>query len=212
MHADGGGDGIVDFLNSCLVASQNENQESKSVIEIRSSVQSVNRDNYRNREILSGDYYQYLGFFKVRYKSAIGLAHEISQIFRSKVKFFLEPSAFFSCRKDQDLLPKIRELNSAIPMVAHIYNEISSIGVNKFLDNKKFEPKKVESLISCGQDLTRFPLFVDDCHFTPQFNDYLSREIAFRIRLKDVKTRARRQKFSNKSKNLAEENSNYPLW
>ncbi len=212
MHADGGGDGIVDFLNSCLVASQSENQESKSVFEIRSSVKSVNRDNYRNREIPSGDYYHYLRFFKARYKSAIGLAHEISQIFRCKVKFFLEPSAFVSCRKDQDLLPKIRETNSAIPMVAHIYSEISSIGVNKFLDIKKFEPKKVESLIFCGQDSKKFPLFVDDCHFTPQFNDYLSREIALSVRLKDVKTRARRQKFSEKSKSLTEENSNYPLW
>jgi len=212
MHADGGGDGIVDFLNSCLAASQSESQESKSVFEIRSSVQSVNRDNYRNRKILSGDYYKYLRFFKVRYRSAIGLAHEISQIFGSKVKFFLEPSAFVSCREDQDLLPKIRELNSAIPMVAYIYNEISSIGVNKFLGNKKFGPKKVVSLISCGQDSKKFPLFVDDCHFTPQFNDYLSREIEFGIRLKDIKTRARRQKFSEQSKNPAEGNSNYPLW
>jgi hypothetical protein len=212
MHADGGGDGIVDFLNACLAASQSESQESRSVFEIRSSIQSISRGSYRNRRILSGDYYKFLRFFKMRYKSAIGLAHEISQIFGSKVKFFFEPSAFVSCRKDQDLMPKIRELSSATPMVAHIYKELSSIGVQKFLGDKKFELKKVKSLISCGQERETFPLFIDDCHFTPQFNNYLSREIArdFSPRVKKISMQL--HKFSEQSENPSDDSSNYPLW
>jgi len=211
-HADGGGDGIVDFLNACLAASQSESQESLSISEIRSSIQGVNRDNYRSRRIISGDYEHFLNFFKSRYNSAISLAYEVSQIFGSKIKFFLEPSAFISCRKDQDLMPKIRDLNSATPMVSYIYNEIYSIGINKFLGKKQFGNKKVESLISCGQNLQKFPLFVDDCHFSPQFNKYLSQEIALGIRLPDFKAKSRYQKYSEQSKNPADESSNYPLW
>jgi hypothetical protein len=211
-HADGGGDGIVNFLNACLAASQSESQDSRSVSEIRSSIQSVNRGSYRNRRIFSGDYHQFLRFFKMRYKSAIGLAHEISQIFGCKVKFFFEPSAFVSCRKDQDLMPKIRELNSATPLVKYIYKELSSIGVSRFLGHRKFEPKKVKSLISCGQEREEFPLFVDDCHFTPQFNNYLSGEIARNLSLRVKTTSMQRYKFSEQSGNPLDDSSSYPLW
>ena len=212
-HADGGGDGIVDFLNACLVASQDNDRESASVLEIRNSIQSVNRDSYRNRTIESKDYDQFFKFFKLRYKSAVGLAAEIEQIFGTKVEFFFEPSAFVDCRNDQDLVPKIRELNSASPMIKHIYEELFSSGINKFFGGRIFKPKQVKSLISCGQELQVFPLFIDDAHFTPQFNNYLSKEIASRLRLTSKREKLERHKLSVQAESLTDDfQDNYPLW
>ena len=214
MHADGGGDGIVDFLNACLVASQDEKGESASVLEVRNSIQSINRQNYRNRKIQFNDYDQFFKVFKLRYQSAIGLVGEIEKIFGTKSQFFFEPSAFVACRKDQDLMPKIRELNSASPMIKHIFNEVFTLGVAKTVGRGGYKRKRVKSLISCGQELQMFPLFIDETHFTPQFNNYLSKEIADRLRLKSKITRAKRYNLSDQSKNLKDDNSEYmyPLW
>ena len=212
-HADGGGDGIIDFLNACLVASQDKNQETNSVIGIRNSIQSVSRSLYRNRKIQSGDYDQFLRFFESRYKVAIGLAQEVKKIFGTKVEFFFEPSAFVNCRNDQDLMPKIRELNSASPMIKHIYEEIFSKGVNNFFGGGIFRPRQVRSLISCGQELQLFPLFIDDAHFTPQFNNYLSKEIASRLVLKSKSKKSERYEISVHTKSLKDDFQDiYPLW
>ena len=212
-HADGGGDGIIDFLNACLVASQDKNQETNSVIGIRNSIQSVSRSLYRNRKIQSGDYDQFLRFFESRYKVAIGLAQEVKKIFGTKVEFFFEPSAFVNCRNDQDLMPKIRELNSASPMIKHIYEEIFSKGVNNFFGGGIFRPRQVRSLISCGQELQSFPLFIDDAHFTPQFNNYLSKEIASRLVLKSKSKKSERYEISVHTKSLKDDFQDiYPLW
>ena len=211
-HADGGGDGIVDFLNACLVASQDNNRESASVLEIRNSIQSVNRDSYRNRTLESKDYDQFFKFFKLRYKSAIGLAAEIEQIFGTKSQFFFEPSAFVDCRKDQDLMPNIRTLNSASPMIQYVFEEVFRLGVAKIVGRKRYRQKRVKSLISCGQELQKFPLFIDETHFTPQFNNYLSKKIADRLRLKSSLTRAKHGKLSDQSEKSKDDNSNYPLW
>lgn len=213
MHADGGGDGIVDFLNACLVASQDTNQETNSVIEIRNSIQSVSRNLYRNRKIQHSGYDQFLRFFGSRYKIAIGFAQEMKQIFGTKIEFFFEPSAFIDCRNDQDLMPKTRELNSASPMIKHIYEELFSSGVNKFFGGGIFKPKRVKSLISCGQELQVFPLFIDDAHFTPQFNNYLSKEIASRLCLTTKKKKSERHKWPVQAKSLKDDSQHiYPLW
>ena len=212
-HADGGGDGIIDFLNACLVASQDKKQETNSVIGIRNSIQSVSRSLYRNRKIQPGDYDQFLRFFESRYKVAIGLAQEVKKIFGTKVEFFFEPSAFVNCRNDQDLMPKIRELNSASPMIEHIYEEILSKGVNNFFGGGMFRPRQVRSLISCGQELQMFPLFIDDAHFTPQFNNYLSKEIASRLVLKSKSKKSERDEMSVRTKSLKDDFQDiYPLW
>jgi len=214
MHADGGGDGIVDFLNACLVASQDNDRDSISVLEIRSSIESVNRDIYRNRKIQSGDFDQFLRFFKLRYKMAIGLVNEIEQIFGTKSQFFFEPSAFIACRKDQDLMPKVRELNSASPMIKWIFEEVFASGARSFFGGRKFSPN---SLISCGQELQMFPLFIDESHFTPQFSNFLSGKIADRLFSKMKMKKAKPLKLFDKSESNIENGHNedanhYPLW
>ena len=114
----------------------------------------------------------------MRYQTAIGLVNEIEQIFGTKSHFFLEPSAFIACRKDQDLVPKVRELNSASPIIKWIFEEVFACGVKGFFGGRKF---RSNSLISCGQELQMFPLFIDESHFTPQFSNFLSEKITDRL-------------------------------
>ena len=58
-----------------------------------------------------------------------------------------------------------------------------------------------------------FPLFIDDAHFTPQFNNYLSKEIASRLVLKSKSKKSERDEMSVRTKSLKDDFQDiYPLW
>ena len=214
MHADGGGDGIVPFLDACLMRSQSSQSEDMTIREVRDSLSNHSRNSYRSRslnlEIRNDD----LWFYKNRYESAIEIVNSLERVFGVKPFMFVEPSPFIACRSEQDLMPKVRELNSATPMIKAIFQRIDQSGIQSVLE-KTSKNRISTCLMRCEQDKQVFPLFIDETHFTPAFNSFLgakiSKEIAPFLNKRSSRKRKLAQKFSPK-KPVDGRDYIYPLW
>jgi hypothetical protein len=214
MHADGGGDGIVPFLDACLMRSQSSNSENMTIREVRDSLSNQNRKSYRQRSIDLEIENDYLQFYKNRYEFAIEIINSLERVFGTKSFMFLEPSPFISCRSDQDLMPKVRELNSATPMIKEIFQRIDQRGIQSVLE-KTFKNRVSTCLIKCQQDRQNFPLFIDETHFTPAFNSFLGAKISEQVIPFLIKSSSRKRKLAQKlsSKKSADDGDYmYPLW
>jgi hypothetical protein len=213
MHADGGGDGIIPFLDSCLMQSQSEHGERVTIGELKASLIGQNRTSYRERVIYSDQFGEHISYFRKRYSMAIELFDSIERIFGTYPFIYLEPSPFRACRPDQDLMPKIRELNSAVPMIKNIFGTINEEGIGYVLG--KVQKSRVRTLLSnCEQDRQNFPLFIDETHFTPAFNSFLSAQIAIELAPFLIKRKSKKIEVSERSKKKSTNDSDYmyPLW
>jgi len=213
MHADGGGDGIIPFLNECLMQSQSEQGERLTIGELKGSLTVQNRSSYRERVIYSDQFGEHISYFRKRYSMAIELIDSIERIFGANPFIYLEPSPFNACRSDQDLMPKIREMNSAVPMIKDIFKTIDERSIGHVLG--RVSKSHVRTLLSsCGQDRENFPLFIDETHFTPAFNSFLSAKIA--TELVPLLSKRKSKKlgvFENrKKKSTNDSDYMYPLW
>ena len=47
---------------------------------------------------------------------------------------------------------------------------------------KTFGTKNLTSLLDSGQDSLKFPLYVDEAHFSPAFNAHIARQIAGKLK------------------------------
>ena len=124
--------------------------------------------------------------------------------------WFIEPTIFISCRNDQRLLQRIALGNSRLEIVKKHYERIHTLGCSEV-----FGTKKLISLVSKGQEILDFPLYVDECHFSPAFNEFLANQMMGHLKFS-------REPLSHKSKKLSREikgdlsevanPNNYPLF
>lgn len=213
MHADGGGDGIIPFLNECLTQSQSEYGEQLTIGELKASLIGQNRSSYRARVVHTDQFGEHIDLFRKRYSMAIALVDSIERIFGTHPFMYLEPSPFEACRPDQDLMPKIRDLNSAVPMIKDIFKTIGEEGIGHILGS--VSKSNVQTRLSnCGQDRENFPLFIDETHFTPAFNSFLSLKIATELvpLLSKQKTKKLEVLKIRNKKSTNDSDYMYPLW
>lgn len=211
FFAAGGADGIVPFLDEVLGKSQDLLLRDSRLIELIGNIPT----NLTNLMSLNdGDGYTdefLLENLRKRYLAAIAIQTFVEKYFEVKILRFIEPTSFNHCRSDQYLLPKVGLASERLKLVERLYRIINDEGCAK-----SFGTKKIISLIDLGQEFMKFPLFIDEAHFSPRFNEVIAQKILASMNLSRNKKSYGRKKVDIKESkgSIGEvvEQFNYPLF
>lgn len=210
-YSAGGADGILQFLDQVLEKSQDSDAQAsklqdfiKLIPQGNSKIQNYSLEGHETNEDLCNN-------VATQYAASVSIQNFIAKSFGVKILRFIEPSIFLSCHNHQRLLPRISSGNIRLKLVERLYNVIGDHGCKKVFGNHDYI-----SLVDTGQGLLHFPLYVDEAHFTPQFNAHIAEKISAEIFFprRDV-AHKRRQIKSRETMGVIEEvvnPYNYPLF
>lgn len=210
-YSAGGADGILQFLDQILDASQDANRRASKLENFvdlipqgSSTTKNIKVTGYETDELLANA-------VKAHYATSTSIQKFIAGYFGVKILRFIEPTSFLNCRADQFLLPRIGSGNIRFELVKRLYNLIGDHGSAKVFGNEDFI-----SLVDIGQDRLPCPLYIDEVHFSPKFNEIIAEKISVHVVFsrRDA-ARKRRRIQSKETKGLIDEvvnPHNYPLF
>ena len=175
-YSAGGSDGILKFLDQVLEGSQEpKGRESKledfvALIPEGSSTTTNSRTtNYDDDEYL-------LNIVRTHYATSVSIQNFVSKNFGVKILRLIEPTPYLCCRTEQFLLPRIGSGNIRFELVKRLYQIIGDHGCAKV-----FGSVDLVSIVDIGQDRLPHPLYVDEAHFSPKFNEYIADKISAHV-------------------------------
>jgi len=177
FYSAGGADGVVPFLDQCLMRGQSRTLRNSTIGEIAGMVPRAGE--IRDQITVGPNAIEFDKLalaVKERYRTAVGIQEFIGKEFGVKIFRFFEPTPFVSCRPDQYLVSRIGLDNERLKNVKTLYESLKGQDLLKLVGSSS-----VISLVEIGQDKLLMPLFVDVAHFTPQFNNFLAQVIASHI-------------------------------
>ena len=210
-YSAGGADGILQFLDLVLEASQDSKTRATKLEDFvdlipqgSSTVNSIKTTGYETDEQLAND-------VRTSYATSVSVQKFVSKYFGVKILRFIEPTCFLNCRPEQFLLPRIGSGNIRLELVRRLYDLIGNHGCKKVFGNEDFI-----SLVDIGQERLPHPLYVDEAHFSPSFNEYIAQEISSHVVFSRRNLARKRLKIlSRESKGTLDEvvnPHNYPLF
>ena len=211
FYSAGGADGILQFLDLVLEASQDSKTRATKLEDFvdlipqgSSTVNSIKTTGYETDEQLAND-------VRTSYAASVSVQKFVSKYFGVKILRFIEPTCFLNCRAEQFLLSRIGSGNVRFELVKRLYEIIGDHGCEKVFGNEE-----LISLVDIGQDLLPGPLYVDEVHFSPSFNDHIAQKISAHVVFSPRNLARKRIKtLSRESKSTLDEVANphnYPLF
>ena len=189
-YSAGGADGILQFLDLVLEASQDSKGRAKKLNDFvdlipqgSSTTNNIQVTGYETDEHL-------VKAVRTHYATSVSIQKFVAKYFGVKVLRFIEPTSFLHCRTEQFLLPRIGSENIRFEMVKRLYEMIGEHSCERVFGNEE-----LISLVDIGQDLLPGPLYVDEAHFSPAFNEHIAERIMTNIRFPRRDTSTRQRKF-----------------
>ena len=209
-YAGGGADGITPFLDQLLANSQDSTRVKRRLEEFIDLIPKGSE--VMDPKKLSSDINdeQLADNVRMRYGASIAIQNFVAKNFGVRILLFIEPSPYLSCRPEQYLLPRISSGNIRLEYVKRLYNLIGDHGCAKVFGDAEFT-----SIVDIGQDI-QGPLYIDECHFSPEFNQHIAEKIGECIKI-SRRTQFRKRKVLPSRvvrENLEEVTNphNYPLF
>lgn len=210
-YSAGGADGILQFLDQVLESSQDSIGRASSLGDFvslipqgSSTTKTMENSNYRNDEYL-------LNVVRVHYATSVSIQNFVAKNFGVRILRFIEPTPFLNCEAEQFLLPRIGSGNIRFDLVKRLYGLIGELGCAKVFGNVE-----LVSLVDIGQDCLGHPLYIDEAHFSPKFNEYIAKKMSSHVTFsrRDL-SRKRKKVLTKEVKGALEEVTdpfNYPLF
>lgn len=172
FYAAGGADGIVPFLDDVLFKSQDSLLNQSRLVDLTANIPDTRNalKNFNIDDKISDE--QLLRNIKIRYQTSVAIQNFVEKYFNVKILRFIEPTSFVNCKPEQYLLTNIGSGSNRLKMIAKLYKKIEKQGCAK-----TFGTKNLTSLLDSGQVSLKFPLYVDEVHFSPAFNEHIARQI-----------------------------------
>ena len=175
-YSAGGADGILQFLDQVLEGGQDsEGRASRLgdfvalIPEGSSTTKNIQTSNQLNDEDLHN-------VVRTHYATSVSIQNFVAKNFGVRILRFIEPTAFLNCRTEQFLLPRIGSGNIRFDLVKRLYNFIGDHGCAKVFGNVE-----LVSLVDIGQDRLSDPLYIDEAHFSPKFNEYIAEKMSSHV-------------------------------
>jgi hypothetical protein len=208
-YAGGGADGITPFLDQLLANSQHSSGVDKRLGEF---VDLIPRGDVIDPKKFKNDVSdeQLASNVRFRYGISVAIQNFVAKNFGVRILRFIEPSPYLNCRPEQYLLPRISSGNIRFDYVKRLYNVIGNHGCSKVFGDSDFI-----SIVDIGQYVFG-PLYIDECHFSPEFNQLIAKKIAMHVRnSRRTQFRKRKKIQSQELRGTLEEVTNphnYPLF
>ena len=192
-YAAGGSDGILKFLDQVLEGSQEPKGRASKledfvglIPEGSSTTTNIQTTNYEDDDYL-------LNVVRTHYATSVSIQNFVAENFGVKVLRFIEPTPYLHCRTEQFLLPRISSGNIRFELVKRLYHLIGSHGCAKV-----FGGANLVSLVDIGQDRTSYPLYVDEAHFSPKFNELIADKMSAHVAFSHRDIARKRKKLKSK--------------
>jgi len=210
-YAGGGADGILPFLDRLLESSQDLIGRETKLSDFSSLIPQASSHKYYptlSKDIQDEDL---INNVRTRYTLSVAIQNFVAKNFGVRILRFIEPTPFVSCRPEQFLLNRIGSGNARFELVKRLYSIIGENGCAKVFGNADFVP-----LVDIGQDLLSAPLYVDEAHFSPKFNELIAKEINAHVKFSKSDRSRKRKKIRTKeirgTINDVVDPNNYPLF
>ena len=172
-YSAGGADGILQFLDRVLEGSQDSKGRASKLEDFvdlipqgSSTTKNIETTGYETDEYFAN-------VVRTHYATSVTIQKFVTKFFGVKILRFIEPTSFLNCRAEQFLLPRIGSGNIRFELVRRLYDLIGNHGCKKVFGNQDFI-----SLVDIGQEMLPHPLYVDEAHFSPKFNEYIAKKIS----------------------------------
>lgn len=172
-YSAGGADGILQFLDRVLEGSQDSKGRASKLEDFvdlipqgSSTTKNIETTGYETDEYFAN-------VVRTHYATSVTIQKFVTKFFGVKILRFIEPTSFLNCRAEQFLLPRIGSGNIRFELVRRLYDLISSHGCAQVFGNQDFI-----SLVDIGQEILPDPLYIDEAHFSPKFNEYIAKKIS----------------------------------
>lgn len=180
-YSAGGADRILDFLDQILEASQDSKRRASKLEDFVALIhQGSSTTNYIKTIGYETDE-QLANVVRNNYATSVSIQNFVSRHFGVRILRFIEPTTFLNCRADQLLLPRISSGNIKLELARRLYDLIGNHGCKKVFGSNDFI-----SLVDIGQEMLPFPLYVDEVHFSPNFNEYIAQKISAHVVFRDM--------------------------
>ena len=175
-YSAGGADRILDFLDQILEASQDSKRRASKLEDFVALIhQGSSTTNYIKTIGYETDE-QLANVVRNNYATSVSIQNFVSKCFGVRILRFIEPTSFLNCRAEQFLLPRISSGNIKLELAKRLYDLIGNHGCEKVFGSNDFL-----SFVDIGQEMLQFPLYVDEVHFSPKFNEYIAQKISAHV-------------------------------
>ena len=210
-YSGGGADGVLPFLGQLLESSQDLKGRETKLSEFTRLIPhgSSQKDYPRlSTDIQDEDL---INTVRTHYELSVTIQNFVAKHFDVRILRFIEPTVFLNCRPEQFLLSRIGLGNMRFELVKRLYTIIGEHGCAKVFGNADFVP-----LVDIGQDRLSEPLFVDEAHFSPKFNEVIAEKISAHVKFsrRDLSGKQKRLRTKEITGNISEvvNQYNYPLF
>jgi len=171
-------DGALSFLDKALFLSQHSPGMETTIGAIRELIPARGKSLHpgRTAAMARRSTQELIDIVRTRYRVSTGIQAICESVWGVTIVRFWEPSPFTGCQPEQDLVPKLREGKPTLASAGKALRSICEVGPERVLG-----VSEVVDLTEIGQDVTDFPLYLDEVHATPAFNRLIAENIAERL-------------------------------